>query len=191
MFFFWFHRSPTSAKKRLSPSLTGRRLCCATTPWTDSSPSPSSPLVSLLLGIRLITQKVQHRDACRGRQTFSVHRHEAVNCTSICIWSYWSKPSVADCVPLYQCFHSGFCHVCVKRISNGTIIQDIYSNYIYCFYLFIFIEIHRFFKYLLFYLLFYTELHNAHNKQPSMLHQWRHSIFLMVMVPSKENNHNK
>lgn len=81
--FFWFYRSPTSAMNTVSPSLDGSRLCCATTPWTDFSPSPSSPLVSLLLGIRLITHKAQLRDACREQQIFSVRWHEAVNCPSI------------------------------------------------------------------------------------------------------------
>lgn len=61
-FFFWFYRIPVMT--RLSPLLAGRRSRCASTPWTDSSPSPSSLLGSLLLVIRLITQSARLRDAC-------------------------------------------------------------------------------------------------------------------------------
>lgn len=95
---------------------------------------------------------------------------------ALCVWSHWSKPSVADCVPVLQCLYSDFCHVCVKRISYRFNIQVIYSNYIYNFYLLIFIEIHWFF-YIYLHSLFYTELNNAHNKRLSMLHWWHHSIF--------------
>lgn len=44
------------------PSLSGRRRVCVSTPWTDSSPSPSSPPASLLWGIRLITWPVRLRN---------------------------------------------------------------------------------------------------------------------------------
>lgn len=45
--------------------LSGRRCCCAITYWTDCSPSPSSLLVSLLWGIRLVTQPLWIRVVCR------------------------------------------------------------------------------------------------------------------------------
>lgn len=93
VFIFKFYR-------RLTPLIAGRKLCCATTPWTDSSPSLSLPLVSLLLGIRLITQRVQLRNACRAWNVAAFNDTQLWIVQAFFTWSHWSKslgqPSGAD-----------------------------------------------------------------------------------------------
>lgn len=63
LIFVSFYRSQVMARTHLF--LRGRRCCCAVMYWTDCSPSPSSLLVSLLWGIRLVTQPHWVRVVCR------------------------------------------------------------------------------------------------------------------------------
>lgn len=79
------------------PSLNGSRGPCVSTPWTDSSPSPSSPLASLLSRTRLITRPARLRSA---KQHEMLQSDAAVEETFT--WSCWSTslplPSVADVI---------------------------------------------------------------------------------------------
>lgn len=171
---------------RLSPSLAGRRSSSATTPWTDSSPSPSSLLVSSLLAIQLSTPSARLRNACRAWKVSLYQWHVAVSCqTILCLITLIkvSSRALQLLMHLQQYFHSCSSHnVFPMELLTNIFIQILFIVFIYSF---------MFFNLSLFFV--YGIKNNVQDFHQLVL--WFINdvivIFVMTIVPSAENNHAK